>query len=143
MPKRIQMSRQHPWRAENPDAVIVDRTSRYGNPFRVFGRPGRGGSVVAPPWHELVDEWGRPRSRDEYAIYISCSSYRDAVNSAVGNFRMLWEVRARDEPDRFAAFIAPLRGRDLACWCPLPAPVEPDICHGAVLMELANGGSNV
>ncbi len=26
-PKRIQMSRQHPWRAENPGAVIVARPS--------------------------------------------------------------------------------------------------------------------
>src|SRR5450756_1357146 len=33
-PKRIQMSRQHPWRADNPDAVIVARPSRWGNPFR-------------------------------------------------------------------------------------------------------------
>ena len=28
-PKRIQMSRQHPWRAENPDAIIVARPSKY------------------------------------------------------------------------------------------------------------------
>lgn len=35
MPKRIQMSRQRPWRAEHPDAVIVARPSRFGNPFRV------------------------------------------------------------------------------------------------------------
>lgn len=34
-PKRIQMSRQRPWRAENPDAVIVARPSKWGNPFSV------------------------------------------------------------------------------------------------------------
>ncbi len=34
-PKRIQMSRQRPWRAENPDAVIVSRPSKWGNPFKV------------------------------------------------------------------------------------------------------------
>jgi hypothetical protein len=33
---------------------------------------------------------------------------------------------------------AELAGRDLACWCPLPAEGEPDICHAAVLIELAN-----
>ncbi|HEX5568070.1 MAG TPA: DUF4326 domain-containing protein, partial [Streptomyces sp.] len=33
---------------------------------------------------------------------------------------------------------AELRGRDLMCWCPLPAPGEPDHCHAAVLLELAN-----
>jgi hypothetical protein len=37
MPKRIQMSRQKPWRADNPDAVIVSRPSRYGNPYRADG----------------------------------------------------------------------------------------------------------
>ena len=32
-----------------------------------------------------------------------------------------------------------LGGCDLACWCDLPAPAEPDICHCAVLLSLANG----
>jgi hypothetical protein len=47
-------------------------------------------------------------------------------------------------PDRHREYITPdvvraeLRGLDLACWCPLPAEGEPDICHGAVLLEVAN-----
>ena len=32
------------------------------------------------------------------------------------------------------AGVEELRGRDLACWCPLDRP-----CHGDVLLELANG----
>lgn len=35
-----------------------------------------------------------------------------------------------------AADLAPLRGCDLACWCPLDKP-----CHADVLLELANRGS--
>lgn len=31
-----------------------------------------------------------------------------------------------------------LEGKDLACWCPTPEPGEPDHCHGAVLLDLAN-----
>lgn len=31
-----------------------------------------------------------------------------------------------------------LKGKDLACWCPLPEPGQPDHCHAAVLLELAN-----
>lgn len=32
-----------------------------------------------------------------------------------------------------------LRGKNLACWCSLPTePYEPDCCHAAVLLELAN-----
>jgi len=32
MAKRIQMTRQRPWRKDNPDAVIVARPSTWGNP---------------------------------------------------------------------------------------------------------------
>lgn len=32
-----------------------------------------------------------------------------------------------------------LRGQNLACWCPLPKPGEPDHCHATVLLEVANG----
>lgn len=38
---------------------------------------------------------------------------------------------------------AELAGRDLACWCPLPKPGEPDHCHGAVLLALANNPAPV
>lgn len=31
-----------------------------------------------------------------------------------------------------------LRGKDLACWCPLPKAGEPDMCHAAILLEIAN-----
>ena len=42
-PKRIQMTRRKPWRADNPDAVIVARPGRYGNPFAVVNMPEDGG----------------------------------------------------------------------------------------------------
>jgi hypothetical protein len=31
-----------------------------------------------------------------------------------------------------------LRGKDLACRCPLPKGGEPDVCHAAILLTLAN-----
>jgi Domain of unknown function (DUF4326) len=34
-------------------------------------------------------------------------------------------------PDEVAAWLEPLRGHDLACWCPLDRP-----CHANVLLEL-------
>ena len=34
--------------------------------------------------------------------------------------------------------VSPLRGKNLACFCPLPAPGEPDLCHAAILIELSN-----
>jgi hypothetical protein len=33
---------------------------------------------------------------------------------------------------------AELRGKSLACWCKLPAEGQPDICHAAVLLSIAN-----
>ncbi|MFD4814899.1 DUF4326 domain-containing protein, partial [Streptomyces sp. NPDC058418] len=31
-----------------------------------------------------------------------------------------------------------LRGKDLACYCPLPSEGKPDLCHAAVLLLTAN-----
>lgn len=36
-------------------------------------------------------------------------------------------------PDQYEAYLAPLRGKNLACWCALDAP-----CHADVLLEEAN-----
>ena len=38
-------------------------------------------------------------------------------------------------PEKYEAWIAPLRGKNLACWCALDQP-----CHADVLLELANDG---
>ena len=46
------------------------------------------------------------------------------------------EVFAANLPLTFKGY--ELRGKNLACWCHLPAAGEPDICHAAVLLELAN-----
>lgn len=43
-----------------------------------------------------------------------------------------WTPQQREE------YLAPLRDRNLACWCPHPQPGQPDICHASVLLELAN-----
>lgn len=67
MPKRIQMSRQRPWRAENPDAVIVARPSKWGNPFRV--RKGRDVARAVEMFRTLLvaDERLRERAVSELA----------------------------------------------------------------------------
>lgn len=42
------------------------------------------------------------------------------------------DLLAMTEQDR-ANYLAPLRGKDLACWCPLGEP-----CHAEVLLKHAN-----
>ena len=49
---------------------------------------------------------------------------------AVQQYRELW---TRGFSRRYVEYeLAPLRGKDLACWCPLDQP-----CHADVLLELA------
>lgn len=98
MPKRIQMTRNKPWRKDNPDAVIVDRRSNWGNKYIVGEK-----YITSKMGHALV---------------------RDNAH-AVELFRTRQVHRIKE--------IARLRGRDLACWCPLDQP-----CHADVLLEVAN-----
>ena len=100
MPKRIQMSRQRAWRAENPDAVIVARPSKWGNPFAV-GHGYAGFSHTAP---------GVVISDRAHAV-----EYFEKWLSLVAPIGYFEEARAE------------LSGRDLACWCPLDQPCHADV----------------
>lgn len=53
-----------------------------------------------------------------------------SAQEAVGAFRNLFLGSAD-----LTECLEELRGRDLACWCPVGRP-----CHADVLLELANGG---
>jgi hypothetical protein len=48
-------------------------------------------------------------------------------------FREYWMRWIEKAPEDLKQPFAPLRGKDLACWCPLDQP-----CHADVLLELAN-----
>lgn len=65
-----------------------------------------------------------------------------AYTRKVMNQRHAWQLYssiACDNAELVAAAQKELRGKNLACWCPLPTePYEPDQCHAAVLLELAN-----
>lgn len=72
--------------------------------------------------------WGNPFNllRDYAGRFAFASEARAAC---LADFRRYAEERARREP----GWLAPLRGKDLACYC---KPGEP--CHADVLIELAN-----
>lgn len=114
MPKRIQLSRRKGWRlADHSDnVVIVDRRSKWGNPYCVVG-PVRG------KWY----------IEQNYLAEAEYDKKQEAVRDAVIMYRQwLREMVAFGKLD-----ITELTGRDIACWCDLNAP-----CHGDVLLELAN-----
>lgn len=114
MPQRIQRRRARGWRI--PDgAVIVDRTSRFGNPFRIadaveanYEHPARACVSHFTAWLE------------------GHSAYQDTYTVGARTFDRRW----------MRAHLADLAGRDLACTCPPGAP-----CHADVLLKLAANGA--
>jgi len=67
-------------------------------------------------------KWGNP-----YRLGKEAGSREEVV-------AMYRAMLASQPPDELFALLAPLKGRDLACWCPEDGP-----CHADVLLELANG----
>ncbi|MGA6128794.1 MULTISPECIES: DUF4326 domain-containing protein [unclassified Microbacterium] len=121
-PKRIQMSRQRPWRAAHPDAVIVARPSKWGNPFRAGTTidTGHGDYFIADREDavRLFANWLSNTVRPD-------GTYCDGRTDYFGA-----QASARPSIDSIRAELA---GRDLACWCPLDQP-----CHANVLLRIAN-----
>jgi hypothetical protein len=95
------------------NTVSVTRPGKWGNPY--FPGSGVGYGVFAddgtpvlivPDTPEIQVRWFRRKMDETLQLY----------------------------PDEFERYIAPLRGKNLACWCALDQP-----CHADVLLELANG----
>lgn len=108
-PVRIQRKRSKGWRMPE-GAVYVGRGTIFGNSTRI----------------------------DEYWSVGFSGTDRDARKWAVDQYRWrliennwMWGESMRQQVRQ------DLRGKDLACWCPLDQP-----CHADVLLELANVGTS-
>lgn len=116
MPKRIQRKHAKGWRMPT-GAVYVGRPSRWGNPWR----QGSTAWTVKPGGLTDKEPHG-PLTRAE----------------AVESYRHSEEHWAAD-PDVGPEWYAELRGRDLACDCPLEDAQGNRVpCHADVLLEIAN-----
>lgn len=105
-PRRIQRRRAKGWRM--PEGVVyVGRGSKWGNPF-VVGTHGTRTECL-----RLYDILARG--------YICISQSAEHVRQQRAAHRAMKNARTE------------LRGKDLACWCPLDQP-----CHADVLIEIAN-----
>jgi hypothetical protein len=102
---RIQRRRSKGWRMP-AGAIYVGRPTKWGNPFRI-GAPNADDCMVCGSREEAV------------------SKYRSEITTFHGGFVGVDAEAIRRE----------LRGKDLACWCPLDQP-----CHADVLLELSNDG---
>jgi hypothetical protein len=103
-PKRIQRKRTKGWKMPK-GTVYVGRPTKWGNPH------------VLTPWFREAVEAGA--MSDEGRRRLAVQDFRDDLDAMNADVR--------------AGFLAALRGKDLACWCPLNQP-----CHADVLLELAN-----
>lgn len=118
-PARIQRRRTKGWRAPE-HATYVGRPTRFGNPYRLV-RQDNGWTV------QFGDHGGG------VGLFPSDAEARRYATEA---FRV-W-IQQPGQADQLRLFRALLHGRDLTCWCPLPAEGEPDHCHAAVLLSIAN-----
>lgn len=136
--KRIQRRRTKGWRMPE-GAVYVGRPSRWGNPFHPYWLWSR--AAAAALGLRADDDGARRAVITLYRWWMTgtapvpegrASGYRVEFTEGRDGGTCWLEgyapVDLRPRPD-----IAPLRGRDLVCWCPLDQP-----CHADVLLELAN-----
>jgi hypothetical protein len=139
----VQRQRTRGWTAPLDEhgqrPIYVGRGSRWGNPFAVgalyVSRTAfHDAPVLAKPHqqpgireHAAWDGW--PAWTETVGIVRDRAHAVELFRAHVTYFDDTWD---REEIRR------ELGGRDLMCWCPLPEPGEPDWCHGAVLLRLAN-----
>lgn len=116
-PRRIQLSRRKGWRKPE-SAVVVSRPTKWGNPFNwtEFYFPGQ--NTPSEARAEAVERFRR--------AVIGFRSNGSWCEPQAHPYSYIGQI-IRDAPSE-------LRGKDLACWCPLDQP-----CHADVLLEIANG----
>lgn len=125
MPERIQRRRSRGWRMP-AGAVYVGRPTIWGNPT----------GCQRPHWCKLA-----PCACCEQGDFCCVLAYREWLTSGIegrgaSTGLFVFALDALDgypRRDEVVRRLPELRGRDLACWCPLDAP-----CHADVLLELAN-----
>jgi hypothetical protein len=101
-----------------PRRIRLQRTRGWRKPA--------GAVVVSRP-----TKWGNPYRVGKHEGGLTRSE-------AVSTFRSQLRFSNTAPFPAMRAALSDLRGKDLACWCPLPKDGQPDLCHGAVLMEIAN-----
>lgn len=120
MPQRIQRKRTKGWKMP-PNTVVVTRPGPFGNPFPVSKATSTKMGQTTDVW--VVGTWNGP------AMWFK-DTKPDAIELSVKAFRTWIE---QPPQSKLLSKARMLRGKNLACFCPLDQP-----CHADVLLELAN-----
>ena len=115
MSKRIQRKRTKGWRMP-PNTVYVGRGSKWGNQFYV------------DPEH-IMDTHNPP---EHIASLFACKTAEEAIKKYKETNVGRWGIK---NDLRIETIRKELKGKNLACWCRLD-----QVCHGDILLELANTG---
>ena len=127
-PKRVQLRRTKGWRMPE-NTVKVARPTKWGNPYRV------GDTTFAPQLVWVQDHYvimPAPKiigSNDSAVRMLEILIYSDVEDDllVLPNYPSPAEIRSE------------LRGKNLACFCPLTDAQGNHVpCHADVLLELAN-----
>ncbi len=127
-PQRIELKRTKGWRMP-ANTVKVDRSSRWGNPFHV----GQKGRLVWEPMTDselLAFDFEERRVGDLLIRNVPPNRiiYFDAPLT-IEDVLLLYHKHVIDQK----IDLAPLRGKNLGCWCKLGQP-----CHSDILLDIAN-----
>ena len=142
-PVRLQLSRRKGFvlqamsQATNGlPAVRVARPSRWGNPYPVakVRRAQResmdwAGRCTSPLWIS----WANSHFKSGRSPDLEAELDAIALTTAIALFAAEVGQFERSDPAGFRAWLAPLRGKNLACSCEIGQP-----CHADILIALAN-----
>jgi hypothetical protein len=107
-------------------AVYVGRPTKLGNPFVVGSTVGISGVDADRLLYQ---------ANLTMTAAMAVAAYRDLMSDRL-TITERDDAEARAYVESWRAIVAQLRGRPLACWCPLDQP-----CHADVLLELANNAT--
>jgi len=150
MPERIKLQRTRGWRLP-PGAVSVARPTRWGNPFKVGEALARVPAAVGDGEWEYEGRISAAGTRHDYfhadgrvtVCHVRLMTAAECVETYRRALTGDYSPAMRMSGGRFLKVTVDdvrrhLGGKSLACWCPLPAEGQPDICHARVLLDLAN-----
>lgn len=120
VPVRVHRKRTAGWRMP-PNTVSVARPGKWGNPFFIINEEGS-------PWITDARDPSMPVLNYDVQRLLNIAEteplgWRNARRGVVELFRQQCCDRS----------FAELRGKNLACWCPLDQP-----CHADIILQFAN-----